>query len=141
MHKEDDIAGKLRDTFKNSKLTKPVSLISLATDFPGLLTDRSAFIKLVRLENKRFRPLGKFITEFVRQIEDKPSGGIFSGWEVNKRPKREAQMRNAAERRVSKTFKVYRVNAEQVTFTHLNNHLQAILKFYIESASYIPLDP
>ena len=32
----------------------------------GLITDRSKFIKLVRNENKRFRPLGKFVTEFTR---------------------------------------------------------------------------
>ena len=32
----------------------------------GLMTDRVGFIKLVRNEGKRFRPLGKFITEFTR---------------------------------------------------------------------------
>lgn len=37
----------------------------------GLITDRQQFIKLVRNENKRFRPLGKFITEFTRQIDAK----------------------------------------------------------------------
>jgi len=48
-HKEDDILGKLQQTFENS-----------------LINDRSKFIKLVRNENKRFRPLGKFVTEFTR---------------------------------------------------------------------------
>ena len=42
---------------------------------------------------------------------------------------------------MTKVFRVHRVNAEQPTFTHLNDHLQAIFKFYIESASCIPLDP
>jgi len=49
--------------------------------------------------------------------------------------------RNKNSATVTKKFRVYRVNAQQVTFTHLNSHLQAILKFYIESASCIPLDP
>ena len=58
----------------------------------GLITDRNAFIKIVRNENKRFRPLGKFITEFTRNIEVKKPNSLFSGLEtavVTKRPKRE----------------------------------------------------
>ena len=58
----------------------------------GLITDRNAFIKIVRNENKRFRPLGKFITEFTRQIEVKKPNSLFSGLDANmitKRPKRE----------------------------------------------------
>jgi len=54
-HKQDDIQGKLQATFENS-----------------LITDRTKFIKLVRNENRRFRPLGKFVTEFTRQIDAKP---------------------------------------------------------------------
>ena len=108
-----------------------------------MITDRQIFIKLVRNENKRFRPLGKFITEFTRQIDNKQKLGIFESLEAaSKRPKREAaSARTSRDDTVTKTFKVYRVNAQQVTFTHLNSHLQAILKFYIESASFIPLDP
>lgn len=95
----------------------------------------------MRNENKRFRPLGKFVTEFTRQIESKPAPGLFDNLDAIKRPKREASSRVSRDETVTKTFKVYRVNAQQVTFTHLNSHLQAILKFYIESASFIPLDP
>ena len=35
----------------------------------GLITDRRTFLKIVKNESKRFRPLGKYITEFTRQIE------------------------------------------------------------------------
>ena len=77
----------------------------------------------------------------------KKPNSLFSGLEtavVTKRPKREVQFTKGKASDpaiVTKVFKVYRVNAQQVTFTHLNSHLQAILKFYIESASFIPLDP
>ena len=41
---------------------------------------------------------------------------------------------------MTKTLKVYKVNAMNTGF-HINNrHLQALLKFYIESASSIPVD-
>lgn len=123
-HKEDDIEGKLQETFENS-----------------IITDRNVFLRLVRAESKKFRPLGKYITEFTRQIDANKPESIFSGLEATKRPKREVQLEREKEAaKVTKTFKVYRVKAEQVTFTHLNSHLQAILKFYIESASFIPLD-
>ena len=100
----------------------------------------------MRNENKKFRPLGKFVTEFTRQIEVKKPGSLFSGLDaamIVKRPKREVQQSKdkSDPATVIKVFKVYRVKAEQVYFTrHLNRHLQAILKFYIESASCIPLD-
>ena len=57
------------------------------------MTDRQAFIKVVRNENKRFRPLGKYVTEFTRQIEYKQQpSGIFAELEMTKRPKREVQL-------------------------------------------------
>ena len=39
-----------------------------------------------------------------------------------------------------KVLKVYKVSAGSTTFNPHNNHLQALLKFYIESASAIPID-
>ena len=78
----------------------------------GLITDRQQFIKLVRNENKRFRPLGKFITEFTRQIDAKQQAGIFESLEAaSRRPKREASARTSRDDTVTKTFRVYRVNA------------------------------
>ena len=95
-----------------------------------MLTDRNAFIKIVRNENKKFRPLGKFVTEFTRQIEVKKPGSLFSGLDaamIVKRPKREVQSSKDKANdpaTVTKVFKVYRVKAEQVYFTrHLNRHL------------------
>ena len=41
---------------------------------------------------------------------------------------------------VTKTLKVYKVNAMSANFNPHNRHLQALLKFYIESASAIPVD-
>ena len=87
------------------------------------MTDRQAFIKVVRNENKRFRPLGKYVTEFTRQIEAKQQpSGIFAELETTKRPKREVQL-GKSQRTVTKVFRVHRVNAQQLTFTHLNDHL------------------
>ena len=46
----------------------------------------------MRNENKKFRPLGKFVTEFTRQIEVKQPDSLFSGLDATlivKRPKRE----------------------------------------------------
>ena len=95
-HKEDDIEGKLHQTFENT--SKPPSSQDQGgqgqtEDKPkalGLLTDRKKFINLVNQENKRFRPLGKFIAEFKRQIEVKSGDSLFEGLAVsNKRPKRE----------------------------------------------------
>ena len=40
----------------------------------------------------------------------------------------------------TKTLKVYKVNAMNANFHVHNRHLQALLKFYIESASSIPVD-
>lgn len=54
-----------------------------------MMTDRHAFIKLVRNESKRFRPLGKYVTEFTRQIAATQSSGIFNNLEATKRPRRE----------------------------------------------------
>ena len=41
---------------------------------------------------------------------------------------------------ITKTLKVYKVNAMNAHFYDHNRHLQALLKFYIESASTIPVD-
>ena len=40
----------------------------------------------------------------------------------------------------TKALKVYKVNAMNANFHSHNRHLQALLKFYIESASSIPVD-
>ena len=42
---------------------------------------------------------------------------------------------------MTKTLRVFKVNAMQTTFKPYNDHLQGLLKFYIESASAIPVDP
>ena len=83
----------------------------------GLITDRNTFIKIVRNENKKFRPLGKFITEFTRQIEVKKPNSLFGSLDaamVTKRPKREVQqskLKSSDPAFATKVFKVYRVNA------------------------------
>ena len=53
------------------------------------MTDRNEFLKLVRNESKRFRPLGKFISEFTRQIDVGKPESIFGNLEPTKKPKRE----------------------------------------------------
>jgi hypothetical protein len=40
----------------------------------------------------------------------------------------------------TKTLKVYKVNALNSNFSPLNKHLQALLQYYIEGASFIPVD-
>ena len=42
--------------------------------------------------------------------------------------------------REEKTLKVYKVNAMAKNFRDSNQHLQALLQFYIEGASFIPVD-
>ena len=37
----------------------------------GLLTDRKAFIELVEQENVKFKPFGRYVGEFERQVEIK----------------------------------------------------------------------
>jgi GNAT superfamily N-acetyltransferase len=37
-------------------------------------------------------------------------------------------------------MKMYKVNATNASFMPLNHHLQALLQFYIEVASFIPVD-
>ena len=41
----------------------------------------------------------------------------------------------------TKVFKVYKINANNPNFKSMNNHLQALLQFYIEGASFINVDP
>ena len=60
---------------------------------------------------------------------------------ATKRPKREVlpeRPKGAATQ--TRTLKVYKVNALSAAFSAHNRHLQALLKFYIESASSIPVD-
>ena len=61
---------------------------------------------------------------------------LFSSFVPSKRPKREDE----GKQMVLKTLKVYKVCAASEKFHPHNAHLQALLKFYIESASAIPVD-
>jgi hypothetical protein len=42
--------------------------------------------------------------------------------------------------KTEQTFKVFKVNASHPSFIRQNHHLQALLQYYIEGASFIPLD-
>lgn len=56
----------------------------------GLLTDRTAFIKIVCQETAHFRPFGKFVAEFTRQVEVKAPQSLFESLAGGpKRPTRE----------------------------------------------------
>ncbi len=43
-------------------------------------------------------------------------------------------------RKATYNFKVFKVNASHSKFIRQNHHLQALLQYYIEGASFIPLD-
>jgi len=62
---------------------------------------------------------------------------LFSAIVPSDIPKREGESKKQM---VSKTLKVYKVCAASEKFYPHNAHLQALLKFYIESASSIPVD-
>ena len=38
------------------------------TNFAGLVLDRKKFVDIVRHELKKFRPFGKLVNEFKRQV-------------------------------------------------------------------------
>ena len=38
------------------------------TNFAGLVLDRKKFVEIVRHELKKFRPFGKLVNEFKRQV-------------------------------------------------------------------------
>jgi hypothetical protein len=49
--------------------------------------------------------------------------------------------RERSEPTTTKFLKVYKVNADHPNFKSMNMHLQALLQFYIEGASFINVDP
>ena len=66
---------------------------------------------------------------------------IFDSLATVKRPKREVQAdREKNSSLLTKSLKVHKVNSMQVSFNKYNDQLQGLLKFYIESASAIPVD-
>lgn len=49
--------------------------------------------------------------------------------------------RDRSEPTSTKSLKVFKINADHPNFKSMNTHLQALLQFYIEGASFISVDP
>lgn len=90
-------------------------------------------------EKRSFQPPGKVVATFDRQIkvEDKAKdSGLFDD---AAKPQRKTG-RAKVETYETKTLKVHKVSATQSNFKDHDRHLQALLKFYIEGASFILVD-
>ena len=122
-HKEDDIQGKLLQHFGAD----------------ALLTSRAAFIEHLEHERTHFKPPGTLVSEFQRLLSVDPRPSLFTSLPVRSTPKRLATAKSGLVKE-SKTLKVYKVNAMHPQFHQLNHHLQALLQYYIEGASFIPVD-
>ena len=107
---------------------------ALSDAIVGLMLDRKKFLDQVKSENTKFRPFGRYIAEFQRKILKHDNSTLSQP----KPPSRDMQTRQAVA--ITKTLKVYKVNSMNAYFNRHNPHLQALLKFYIESASSIPVD-
>lgn len=76
------------------------------------------------------------MSEFKRLVKVNTSPSLFDQITQQNRPKRASALANKQE----VTFKVFKVNALQANFADKNRYLQALLQFYIEGASFIPVD-
>lgn len=122
-HKEDDIEGRLASHFGRD----------------SLITNRLQFIEHLRQESSAFKYPGKFIASFERKINMLQPSEIYKQLNVRRTvPCR--QSKPVAEEAVDQSFKVFKVNASHPSFIRFNHHLQALLQYYIEGASFIPLD-
>lgn len=87
------------------------------------------FLKHCEHEAKTFKPPGKLIKEFTRQSKVVSKASDLFG-SMLKQPQKPDKIETI-------TLKVYKVTATQANFKAHDRHLQALLKFYIESASFI----
>jgi len=112
-HKYDDIQAVLLEQFGDD----------------CLFLDRQMFLKHCEHEAKTFKPPGKLIKEFTRQSKVVSKASDLFGSMLNQ-PQKPDKIETI-------TLKVYKVTATQANFKAHDRHLQALLKFYIESASFI----
>jgi len=94
----------------------------------------------LKRERTSFKPIGKFVASFTRNLMPQTVLPIFLNVPTRLTPKRLVKFKPILQASETKTFKMYKVNATNPTFMPLNDHLQALLQFYIECASFIPVD-
>jgi hypothetical protein len=105
-----------------------------------MFVSRSSYIEHLKRERTSFKPIGKFVASFTRNLMPQTVLPIFLNVPTRLTPKRLVKLKPVLQASETKTFKMYKVNATNPTFMPLNDHLQALLQFYIECASFIPVD-
>eukprot|EP00347_Sterkiella_histriomuscorum_P014339 403361250 len=101
----------------------------------GLIKTRKQFLDAVKDEETKFKPLGKKVGSFIRQmpIQDNDLLNLMDKKEKRSSSKMKQQLENVQ-------FDIYKIEADHNKFSEINRRLQAMLIFYIDGASFISVD-
>ncbi|CDW89701.1 mannose-1-phosphate guanylyltransferase [Stylonychia lemnae] len=99
-----------------------------------MIKSRQEFLNQVKEEIQLFKPLGKKVGQFMRQMA-KRDNNIQQLLQKEKRNTTKQQLKQE-----NVQFDIYKIDADNDKFKTMNRRLQAMLIFYIDGASFISLD-